>query len=237
MFTSRRLIAAAALTGGLLAQGFATPPGRPIRGSRHDFNTGSYVDQWGASYTAPNLCAACHAAHKVKRNYPLWGRQDSTATGWIVWNDNGSATSAQQHRNSDGSIMKGQLLDINNEATDSSLVDAAANPTGMKYLSAKELVASGTGLCMSCHDGQTAIGMADDGSGYVYMNPYFRGNWGRDLTDMHPVGRYIPFGVAGWQASNVVAETKGTVGCTSCHSMHSSTKANTIVRAGQPCLA
>ena len=194
----------------VLAAPVLPPPGKAIRGSHHDFNSGSYVDQWGNSYTAPSLCAACHAAHKVKRNYPLWGRQDPTLTGWIVWN-----------ADSEGSSMVGQALDPNNEITDPSLVDPASNPTGLKYLSAKELVATGTGLCMSCHDGQTAIGMADDGLDDVTINPYFRGTWGRNLADMHPVGRYVPFGNPGWQASidagnayaaSTVVADKGTVG-------------------------
>lgn len=233
---------------------FATPPGQPITNSAHDFvtfrGTASGYTVGGNTMKAYNRCATCHAAHRATRNYPLWARQSADPNGWIVWNADwsgiaGNAVSAL-HQNADGSYMTGQLLDVNLESTDASLVDAVKNPTGMEYLSATELVNTGTGLCMSCHDGQTAIGQTSTGVN-VTMDPAFAGNWGRDLSNIHPVGKYVPFGQAGWQASltagnaysgsNVITEMKGTVGCTSCHSMHSSSKSAMILRGGQRCLS
>ena len=244
------ILAMLALVAGKL---YATPPGYPITNSAHDFvtfrGTASGYTVNGQTVKTYNRCGTCHAAHRATRNYPLWARVTPDTNGWLVWNadQTGAAGNAVSgHTNADGSLMTAQLLDVNNESTDPSLVDAVKNPTGMEYLSATELVNTGTGLCMSCHDGQTAVGNTSGGTA-VTMDPNFAGNWGRDLASMHPVGKYVPFGMAGWQASltsgnsyagsNVVTELKGTVGCTSCHSMHSSSKSSMILRGGQRCLS
>ena len=250
----KRTAVALALIAIIAGRLYATPPGFPITNSAHDFvtfrGTASGYTVNGQTYSARNRCTTCHAAHRATRNFPLWGRQSPDTSGWIVWNADqtgvaGNAVSSL-HQNADGSFMTGQLLDPNLEATDPSLVDAVNNPAGMEYLSATELVNTGTGLCMSCHDGQTAIGSSKSGAS-VTMDPNFAGNWGRDLSNMHPVGKYVPFGTPGWQASltsgnaysgsNVVVESKSTVGCTSCHSMHSSSNSSMILRGGQRCLS
>ena len=249
----RKLAVVLALTAVAAGRLYATPPGYPITNSAHDFvtwkgaATGYTVS--GKTMKAYNRCSTCHSAHRATRNYPLWSRNAPTTDGWIIWNADqtgvaGNAVSTL-HQNADGSFMTGQLLDVNNESTDASLI-SGGNPTGMEYLSATELTTTGTGLCMSCHDGQTAVGNTSAGVA-VTMDPNFAGNWGRDLSNMHPVGKYVPFGTAGWQASvtagntysgsSVVTEAKQTVGCTSCHSMHSSSNSSTILRGGQRCLS
>ena len=190
--------------------------GLPITGSKHDFKTTAYVGEGGLVMKAAyNKCGTCHAAHKAKRVRPLWSRDNPTDTGWIVW-DGGA----------------GRALD--------------ATTTG-GYLTAADFVASGSGLCMSCHDGVTAIG-STSAAEPVYMASAFEGTWGRNLYDMHPVGKVVPFGSTGWQASlaagntasgsTVVTETSDTVGCTSCHTMHSgSATSGMILRSGERCLS
>lgn len=211
----------ALVTGKLLA----TPPGKAITGSKHDFKTTGYTSDTGVTYTAYNKCGACHAAHNAKRVDPLWGRADATTAGWIVWNS----------KNALAASKTGTGEDLN----------TTSNPD---YLSAADFVKSGSGLCMSCHDGQTAIGTVGAAPGTpVVMQTLAKANWGRDLSNMHPVGRKVPFGTPGWQTdvaagnagsgSNVVVDLQGTVGCISCHSMHSSSNSGKILRAGERCLS
>lgn len=193
--------------------------GYPISGSKHDFKTTGYTGD-GGTFVGHNKCGTCHAAHKVKKVSPLWGRDNPTATGWIVWNGQDA----------------GQALD--------------GTENTAEFLSAAELTGTGTGMCMSCHDGQTAIGTYKDATGTsvpVYMRAAYRGTWGRALADMHPVGHVVPFGAPGWKAdlaagnaasgSNVATEARGSVGCTSCHSMHNSENSSKILRGGDRCLA
>ena len=195
-----------------------TATGKLITGSKHDFKTTAYVGEGGTMKLAYNKCSTCHAAHKPKKNSPLWARDNPTNTGWTVWN--GAA---------------GRVLDGTNDGT---------------YLSADEFVASGSGMCMSCHDGVTAIGNTSGGTP-VTMASTFHGNWGRDLNDMHPVGKKVPFNTPGWVAdlltgntasgSTVVVDVVGGnsfVGCTSCHSMHkNSAMSAMILRVGERCLS
>ena len=167
----RKIAVALALTAVAAGKLYATPPGFPITNSAHDFvtfrGTATGYTVGGNKVKAYNRCSTCHAAHRAKRNYPLWSREAPTTNSWIVWNGDqtgvaGNALSAL-HTNADGSAMTGQLLDVNNESTDASLI-SANNPTGMEYLSATELTTTGTGLCMSCHDGQTAVGYTSPGA-------------------------------------------------------------------------
>lgn len=188
--------------------------GKPITGSKHDFKTTAYVGANGTSYQAYNKCSTCHAAHKPLKNAALWARQLSTTTVqvWTVW-DGGTG--------------------IN--------LTAAGDA---KHLTDAQFAASGSGMCMSCHDGVTAIG------GTAVMVPTFRGTWGSNLSDMHPIAAKVPFNTPGWQsdlsvgnvaaASNVTVDVVGGssyVGCTSCHSMHSSTNSGKILRGGERCLS
>lgn len=187
--------------------------GKAITGSKHDFKTAGYVGQDGTTYTAYNKCSTCHAAHKPKINKALWGRSLGIGGSWTVW---------------DGAA--GRVLDGLNDGT---------------YLSEAEFAATGSGMCMSCHDGVTAIG------GTAVMKATAKDNWGRNLSDMHPVGKKVTFGTPGWQSdlatgntgagSSVIVDVVGGssfVGCTSCHSMHSSgATSSKILRSGERCLS
>jgi len=208
----KKLIAVVIATVFVISTAYAAPTGKPIGGSKHDFSTG-YVGAEG-TYTAVNKCNTCHAPHKAKRNSPLWrlNNPDANVT-WTMWN--GSNT--------------GQALTsgLNNG-----------------YISVQDFTASSSGLCMGCHDGATAM---NDTSG-VKMRAAYNGNWGRDLKASHPVAKVVVFGIDGWQAnlpqgnsaslSNVELETGGSVGCTSCHSMHSSDSARPMLqRKGEMCMS
>jgi len=189
-----------------------------IAGSAHDFSaTGAggaagYEGENGVTYLTANKCTTCHAAHKPAKTAFLWKRTLGAGPGWTVW---------------DGAA--GKVLDGVNDG---------------EYLSVAEFAQTGSAMCLSCHDGVTAIGGTT-------MRLAFRGAWGRNLPDMHPVAKRVPFGSDGWQPdltagnssafgnSNVVVDTVGNssyVGCTSCHSMHSSPSAATYLRKGESCL-
>ncbi|MBI5208410.1 MAG: hypothetical protein HY927_00390 [Elusimicrobia bacterium] len=101
-----------------------------------------------------------------------------------------------------------------------------------------------SGMCLSCHDGQTAIGK--DGANDVKMATAYRGNWGRNLSDSHPVGKVIAWNAGSIKAQNTVnglqdgiaGTENGTVGCTSCHSMHKYDETNgKNLRTGDTCTA
>ena len=193
-----------------------------IIGSAHDFTTtgkagaGGYVGENGVAYLYNyGKCSTCHAAHKPARNQYLWSTKRNLAAGasWTVW---------------DGAA--GKVLDGVNDG---------------EYLSETEFAQTGTAMCMSCHDGVTAIGGTT-------MKLSFRGTWGRNMSDIHPVAHKVAFGTEGWQPdlatgnsaafanSNVVVDVIGGssyVGCTSCHSMHSSENSAKILRKGDRCLA
>lgn len=181
-----------------------------ISGSKHDFKTAGYVGN-GGTYTAYNKCSACHAAHKPVKNEALWARSLAVGGSWTVW---------------DGAA--GRVLNGTNDGA---------------YLADTEFAGTGSAMCMSCHDGVTAVG------GTVTMATTYSGNWGRNLSDMHPIAKKVPFGTEGWQAdlatgntgaaSTVAVDVVGGssfVGCTSCHSMHSSSSGK-ILRGGDRCMA
>lgn len=266
-----KTVVALALVGLAASNLYATAPGYPIQGSSHDFSATSesgsgYTGKGGLVYQSENRCTTCHAAHKAKRNYPLWARDTPAATGWIVWKGGWDVV-----RDGNGNPLPGQKTLIDDSVgqalgtsivTDADIVDQGGHLLGRTYVKAADLLAGGTGLCMSCHDGSLALvsntgGIDSSATGAdsvgAQMSDTFRGNWGRDLRNMHPVGIEVPFGNPGWQASvnagntfsgsNVVTETNGAVGCTSCHSMHSSQKTGhseldmKILRPGERCLS
>ncbi|MBI5240463.1 MAG: hypothetical protein HY926_08310 [Elusimicrobia bacterium] len=201
---------------GLVMQAFALREGKAVGMSKHDFVGVPYIGEGGLTVSAKSTCGTCHAAHKPAKNELLWKRAAPTDTGWVVWN--GAA---------------GQALDGTQDLN--------------KYLSAADFVNSGTGMCMGCHDGQTAVGKTATPATDVFMRSAYRGRWTRNMSDIHPVGTKVPFNTMGWQAdlgagntaaaSNVAVETGGTVGCTSCHSMHSSEDSSKLLRKGNRCLA
>ncbi|MBI5882695.1 MAG: hypothetical protein HZB91_06275 [Elusimicrobia bacterium] len=108
---------------------------------------------------------------------------------------------------------------------------AALTGTG-NYVAAAAFAGSNSGMCLSCHDGATAVG------GSMYTTG--AANLGTDLKKSHPVGFvYNGTGANGLLATpDVDTPLEGTaVGCTSCHSMHSSaTGVVKLQRKAEVCL-
>ncbi|MBI2787395.1 MAG: hypothetical protein HYX59_01820 [Elusimicrobia bacterium] len=210
MKVSLKTIALMAALGLIANVASAQLTGKAITGSKHDFKTAGYVGENGVTFTAYNKCSTCHAAHKPNLNSPLWARALGAGGAWTVWD--GAA----------GAVLDGSDAELLTEA---------------------QFATTGSAMCLSCHDGVTAIGGTT-------MKASFRGNWGRNLSDTHPIARVVDFGTPGMQTdlasgnlgsgSNVVVDVvggKSYVGCTSCHSMHSSANSPKILRAGERCLS
>lgn len=213
----------AIIAGFFLVAFFGAPAhaaGKKITGTKHDFQLGYFngTSTYTYSYGA---CGACHSAHKAKDVPQIWARSAPTTTGWVVY-DAQDPTAGKTLGADDG-----------------------------RFLSADAFVLTNSGRCLGCHDGVTAIGgtvtmaaLKADGSANTKM-------FGRDLHGKHPVGVRVPWGTEGWFAAlntaypnapasdhaKVKEEALGTVGCTSCHSMHSSGNSSKILREGDRCLA
>ncbi|MBI3298645.1 MAG: hypothetical protein HYZ75_10810 [Elusimicrobia bacterium] len=218
---------------------FANEFGLKIGGSRHDFTRG-YVGwetapgTWALYFSPAGQCAPCHAPHKAAQAKQLWARTVTSGQSWVVYDAQGA-----------------ERLGANGQ------LEYAGKTLGAddgRFLSAEDFEKSGSGRCLSCHDGVTAIG------GGVKMNPDppnsdTRRNFGTDMHAKHPVGIRIPWGREGFFSAlstdypgapayfkaQVAMDYKGSVGCTSCHSMHSGETYEApnynILRMGETCLA
>ncbi len=102
---------------------------------------------------------------------------------------------------------------------------------GKKYLIARGEMVGGVGsasaVCLSCHDGSTAL----DSYGGVTGNVTIRSKRARigeggDLSGDHPIGVAYPDGVKGYwpkslvRARNTIRLPNGQVECISCHDVH-----------------
>ncbi len=94
-------------------------------------------------------------------------------------------------------------------------------------------------MCLSCHDGVTAIDSYGGAEGSVYMGDVGDGkaNLGTDLTDDHPIGILYPEGDPGYNDSAgfqgvqlVTINNEDRVECTSCHEPHNNSL-GTFLRA------
>lgn len=188
------MIAATALLAG---KAFAALDGYRITGSKHDFKSGTYTHS-GQNMVSTGNCMKCHSLH-----------------GGSMLPENRCSMCHAAHKPK-------RLSPLWARSDPDSLGwvvwnGAAGQPLngsqGPAYLTVEEFVASGSGLCLSCHDSGIAAAL-------------------HDMSGHHPLGKIVPFGAIGWMTSladgnaaagsNVMTETRGTVGCTSCHSMHSS---------------
>ena len=84
-------------------------------------------------------------------------------------------------------------------------------------------------LCLSCHDGITAIDSYGGTAGSVTIPPYRPTHLGIDLRDDHPIGIEYPppDGLSGYKDASTFTEVKvvtidgkDRVECTSCHDPH-----------------
>lgn len=126
---------------------------------------------------------------------------------------------------------KAPLWKRSNTATYALYNDGAyGKSVSMVYLANGDFLTTKSALCLSCHDGTQAVG------GTVYMRPYdagtgqYRGNFGTNLTNAHPIGVVYDQAKAGFKTlasmagGKVAVEAHPTLGnvvsCTSCHDPH-----------------
>lgn len=190
-----------------------------IAGSAHDF-TLTYL---GAN-VAVNQCSTCHEMHKAKKIKPLWARNNPDAT--LTW----------KVRTSPGYLPENY--------TNTGYDNGTSTVTAGSMIPKAAFVDSRSGLCLSCHDGTQAItqdGGMIQGNGNITSGP-------GDLSKSHRIGNErmassyrLSNGVQIWtnvtdaslKAGDTVMIDNGTgpkaryfVGCTTCHSMHSSPATN-----------
>lgn len=107
------------------------------------------------------------------------------------------------------------------------------DPANNGFIAASDFVKARSGMCLSCHDGVTAI------SNGVTMAAGVKANFGRDLSENHNLGRSRTAAADGSDAAirandDQVVAADGTVkyyiGCGSCHAMHDSKTNLKLVR-------
>lgn len=187
-----------------------------IEGSKHDF-TLTYT---GGGAGAISQCSTCHEMHKPVKMKPLWARQNPDKN--LTWK-----------------VKSGILpVEYTNTAFDADPIVASTASGSM--IPTWAFVDSRSGLCLSCHDGTQTVsdGGMITGRANLTIAP-------GDLSQNHRIGNErVPVssknGVttilsdavlkAGDSAvitnANGVVKTRYFVGCTTCHSMHSSPMEN-----------
>lgn len=243
----KKLIGGLVLVAALGPAALAQETGVKIKGTSHDFSTlsGGYVGTGGTYQNKYGQCSTCHSAHKAKQFKQLWGRAVSAGASWIVYDDKGAENVIYDANGNAVNVEKAGMT-----------LGAAANDD---FLSASEFEMSGSGRCLSCHDGRTAIGTVNGVA--VTMNAGTK-NFGTDLHGKHPVGMKIPqndpdnfYADVNPNYPDAPADPEAlvkqdilkTVGCVSCHSMHRGENSVTtgtdgrlhtkILRKGDRCLA
>lgn len=188
-----------------------------IADSKHDFTL-----SWngGAVGVAINQCSTCHEMHKPTKMHRLWARNNPDATR--TWK-----------------VKSGILpTEYTNAAFDANPITASTAAGSL--IPAWAFVDSRSGLCLSCHDGTQAItdGGMITGRANLTVNP-------GDLSQNHRIGNervavssrdgvVTVLSDATLKAGDAVAitnvnnvtKTRYFVGCTTCHSMHSSPMEN-----------
>jgi|CXWL01.1.fsa_nt_gi predicted CXXCH cytochrome family protein len=211
------LVASLALVGKVHAS--AATGMNVIENSKHDF-TLSY--NGGAVGAAVNQCSTCHEMHKPVKMKPLWARNNPDAN--LNW------------------ITKSGALPA--EYTNASFDAGTSTVTAGSQIPKWAFVDSRSGLCLSCHDGTQTVsdGGMITGRANLAVSP-------GDLSQNHRIGNErlqtsfrTSGGVTTWTVLsdavlkagdavaitnvNGVVKTRYFVGCTTCHSMHSSPQEN-----------
>ncbi|MBI3298650.1 MAG: hypothetical protein HYZ75_10835 [Elusimicrobia bacterium] len=236
----RRLITGVLLAAAIGSPAFANEFGKKIAGSKHDFSVpyvglssmGVVATLTPASYTGK--CGTCHTAHKPVQFKSLWKRTITPGQTWVVYDAQGT-----------------EQLSAGVAGAGADQLEYAGKTLGAddaRFISVAAFEKSGSGRCLSCHDGVTAIGGGIKMAGTQGVAK----NFGTDLHGKHPVGIRIPWGTEGFFAgmqtnypdaptepsAQVKMDYLGTVGCVSCHSMHRGELASSkVLRKGDRCLA
>jgi predicted CXXCH cytochrome family protein len=190
-----------------------------IEGSKHDF---TLKFAGGVAGAAVSQCSTCHEMHKPVKMKPLWARQNPDANlNWIV--------------------KSGALPP---EYTNTSFDNGTSTMTAGSLIPKSAFVDSRSGLCLSCHDGTQTVsdGGMITGRANLTIAP-------GDLSQNHRIGneRLSPSARTSGGVTTItvlsdavlkagdavtitnangVAKTRYFVGCTTCHSMHSSPMEN-----------
>ena len=193
-----------------------------IEGSSHDFT----LTYKGVGTAAVSQCSTCHEMHKPVKMKPLWARNNSSAT--LAW------------KTKSGALPE----NYTNTGYDVGPLDPTySTVTAGSQIAKADFVNSRSGLCLSCHDGTQAVtsdGAMITGRANLSSGPLGAG----DLSENHRIGNErmassyrLSGGVQVWtnvttaslKAGDTVVYngvTRYFVGCTTCHSMHSSPMEN-----------
>ena len=185
--------------------------GTPIRGTAHDFTIG-----YAGGAAATTLCSTCHEMHKPIKMKPLWARQNPTGASWYV-NSGGKKTILPP------TYVENPLY----------VVGSSVNYTSKSPIPVAAFLDSRSGLCLSCHDGQTPISAGGGNMASV------RGNFTTDLSNNHAIGKerglynrdtglLNPQTVMDYNDKVVITDSKTPanavtryfLGCTTCHGIH-----------------
>lgn len=196
-----------------------------IANSKHDF-TLTYM---GSGIGAINQCSTCHEMHKPVKMKPLWARNNPDKN--LTW-----------------TVKSGILpTEYTNAAFDANPI--VASTAAGSLIPTWAFADSRSGLCLSCHDGQQAVsdgGMITGRSNLATTAGNLSQNHriGNERTAIGKYGDIVSDASmkAGDAVSitnvNGVVKTRYFVGCTTCHSMHSSPATNRKLlvnsRDGQP---
>jgi len=195
-----------------------------IKGSEHDFT----LNYTGGGAGAINQCSTCHEMHKPVKMKPLWARNNPDKN--LTW-----------------TVKSGILpVEYTNAAFDADPI--VASTASGSLIPTWAFADSRSGLCLSCHDGTQNVsdGGMITGRANLTIAP-------GDLSQNHRIGnertavsKYGTVTDVSMKAGdavtitnvNGIVKTRYFVGCTTCHSMHSSPVENRKLlvnsRDGQP---
>ena len=154
--------------------------------------------------TETQICIFCHTPHGATANAPLWGRPDSTETFNI----------------------RAGLQISNSTIVNTTLYGNTTDPNEYPNGASK--------LCLSCHDGVTALGILSDGYEIEMVSSDLA--TAIDLTMSHPVSFVYNGTVQSFLGASYIYPGAGSiyletdsggvtrVQCTSCHQPHQDTK-------------
>jgi hypothetical protein len=204
-------------TGNLYAVPLADNAGNPSPLNRHNLSSGSSNTIKATSET--RICVFCHTPHGASAQSALWNRKNPSTASFPLY------SSPTDSLNIDDAAIVGDSQYTN--------ADPAAYPNGA------------TRMCLSCHDGVSAIGEILSSSAPIIMNTSTLGSSTAvvNLATTHPVSFVYNAAVVGYLntttgggldgRTDYVAPTvvpldgQQRLQCTTCHDPHEDTRTGT----------